>query len=177
VQDERINRFTDERAALTVQPTRAPTIAQGWAMLTRFVPGARDVLAAIDEEVVHAALGTPRDGKAPCFEDQYVSTGGQLYELMMGRDRFNADLRPLMRPCLEARGLPPGHCCHPYDLAAALIAHEAGVFLTSPCGTPLDAPLDLTSDVAWAGYANAAIRQQIEPPLHAALRTRGLVPG
>ena len=42
-----------------------------------------------------AVLGPPARGKAQSFEDQYISTGGQLYELMAGHDRFVADLRPL----------------------------------------------------------------------------------
>ena len=38
-----------------------------------------------------------RRGRRSCFEDQYISTGGQLYELMVGHDRYVADLRPLLR--------------------------------------------------------------------------------
>ena len=53
------------------------------------------------------ALGPARAGKAHCFEDQYASTGGQLYELMAGHDRFIADLRPLLGRLLAERGLPP----------------------------------------------------------------------
>jgi hypothetical protein len=41
---------------------------------------------------------------------------------------------------------------------------------------PLDAPLDLESDVAWIGYANDALRRTIEPALIGALRRRGLLP-
>ena len=172
---ERVNRFTGQREPLTVRPSRAATIDQGWAMLTRFCPGARDVLAALDEELVHAVLGTPAEGTMPCFDDQYMSTGGQLYELMMGHDRFNADLRPLVAPYLQARGMPPGQCCHPYDLAGWLIASEAGVLLTDPAGEPLDAPMDLSSDIAWVGYANDAIRGEVEPALQSALKSRGML--
>jgi fructose-1,6-bisphosphatase/inositol monophosphatase family enzyme len=172
---ERFNRLTGQREGLTVRPSRAETLAHGWAMLARLVPGARDVLAAIDEEVIHAALGASDDGKAACFEDQYLTTGGQLYELAIGHDRFNADLRPLVQPYLQARGLPAGMCCHPYDLASMLIAEEAGVLLTDPAGQPLDAPMDLTSDVAWVGYANAAIREMVEPALQNALKSRGML--
>ena len=92
-----------------LRPSRAATIAHGFAMVARFFPGARDELAAIDEEIVRGALGPVRPGKAHCFEDQYISTGGQLYELMAGHDRFVADLRPLMEPVLARRGLRAGH--------------------------------------------------------------------
>ena len=53
----------------------------------------REVLAAIDEEIVARRAWSGSPGKAQCFEDQYTSTGGQLYELMSGHDRFTADMR------------------------------------------------------------------------------------
>jgi hypothetical protein len=114
-------------------------------------------------------------GKAHCFEDQYASSGGQLYELMCGHDRFTADLRPLMETTLRALGLALGICCHPYDLCTELIAREAGVVVTDARGGPLRARLAVEPDVAWVGYANAAIRAQIEPHLRAALARRGLL--
>ncbi|MEZ4515171.1 MAG: inositol monophosphatase [Chloroflexota bacterium] len=170
----RYNRLTHETAPLTPRPSRATTIAHGFAMLARFFPGAREELAAIDEEIVLGALGPVQPGKSHCFEDQYICTGGQLYELMAGRDRFVADLRPLMETVLARRGLQLGICCHPYDLCTALIAQEMGVILTNETGGALDAPLTVDADVGWVGYANPAIRQQIEPLLQAALQRRGL---
>ncbi len=134
--------------------------------MVRFFPGAREILAAIDDEVVQA-LVKPEPRRAACFEDQYASTGGELYELMAGHDRFIADLRPLV--------MAEGLCCHPYDLCTELIAREAGVVITAATGAPLDAPLDLTTDVAWVGYANETLRRTIEPVLQAALRRRGLL--
>ena len=143
--------------------------------MSRFFPSARDELAALDEAVVFAALGPYAPGKAHCFEDQYASTGGQLYELIAGHDRFVADLRPLLRPLLAARGLPPALTCHPYDVCTALIAEQSGVIVTDPHGRRLNVPLNVDAEVAWAGYANAHIRAQIEPLLHKALRDRGWV--
>ena len=172
---ERFNRLTGERTPLRLRPSGARTIAHGFAMVARFFPGAREELAAIDEEIVAAALGPVQRGKAHCFEDQYISTGGQLYELMAGHDRFVADLRPLLEGVLARRGLALGICCHPYDRATELIARETGVVVTDPRGLPLDAPLDVEADVAWVGYANEAIRAQVEPLLQAALRRRGLM--
>lgn len=172
---ERFDRLSGARRPLRLQRSEAATIAHGFAMLARFFPGARDELAAIDEEIVAAALGPVRPGKAHCFEDQYISTGGQLYELIAGHDRFVADLRPLMEKLLERRGLSLGICCHPYDICTELIAREHGVIVTDAAGRPLDAPFDTTSDVAWAGYANEAIRAQVAPLLEAALRRRGLL--
>ncbi|HEX8559733.1 MAG TPA: hypothetical protein VF668_16685 [Pyrinomonadaceae bacterium] len=172
---ERHNRLTGERTPLRLRPSRSPSIAHGYAQVARFFPGARDVLAAVDDEIALGALGPAPAGKALCFEDQYTSSGGQLYELASGRDRFTADLRPLLRGALLARGLPPGICCHPYDLCTELIAREAGVLVTDVRGGHLRAPLAVGPDVAWAGYANARVREQVEPLLLAALARRGLL--
>ena len=172
---ERFNRLAGTTKPLHLRPSDASTIAHGFAMVSRFFPGAREELAAIDEEIVRGALGPVQRGKAHCFEDQYISSAGQLYELLAGHDRFVADLRPLMEKGLAARGLALGICCHPYDLATELIARELGVVVTDAAGAPLAAPLDVESDVAWVGYANPKIRAQVEPLLHSALRGRGLL--
>ena len=172
---ERFNRLTQERTALAIRPSRAPTIRHGFAMIARFFPGAREELAAIDEEIVLGALGPVEPGKAHCFEDQYLSSGGQLYELMMGHDRFVADLRSLTESIMKRRGLALGICCHPYDICTELIAREAGVIVTDERGGRLSAPLHVDPDLSWAGYANDGIRQEIEPLLHAALRARGWI--
>ena len=172
---ERHDRLHGGTRPLPLRPSGAPTIAHGFAMIARFFPGAREELAAIDEEIVRGALGPVEPGKAHCFEDQYISTGGQLYELACGHDRFVADLRPLLERHLRTHGLRLGICCHPYDLATELVAREAGVIVTDPAGLPLTAPLDIETDVAWVGYANAAVRAQIEPLLQQALRRRGLI--
>jgi hypothetical protein len=172
---ERYNQVNGERRALRLQPSKARSIRHGFAAIARFFPGAREELAAIDEEIVIAALGSVEAGKAHCFEDQYPSTGGQLYELVAGHDRFIADLRPLMQPILKQRGLALGLCCHPYDLCTELIAREIGVIVADPLGGPLCAPLDLESNIAWAGYANDHIREEIEPLMQRALERRGLL--
>jgi len=164
MQARRWNRLTRTTEPLTLRRSGSATIAHGFATIVRFFPGAREVLGAIDDEVVHA-LVKPEPGRAASFEDQYASTAGELYELLAGHDRFIADLRPLVK----SQSL----CCHPYDVCTALIAREAGVILTDPAGAPLDAPFDLTTDVAWVGYANESLRRAIEPVLQGALRHRG----
>lgn len=174
---ERFDRLSGVREPLRLRPSRSPTIAHGYAQVARFFPGAREELAAIDEEVVMGALGPVRTGKAHCFEDQYASSAGQLYELAAGHDRFTADLRPLLEGSLRGRGLSLGICCHPYDLCTELIAREAGVIVTDVRGGPLRAPLSVAPDVAWVGYANEGVRAQIEPLLRAALERRGLLCG
>lgn len=175
VEAERFNRLTGARTPITLRPSTADTIAHGFAMISRFFPGAREELAAIDEEIVFGALGPAEPGKAHVFEDQYISSGGQLYEMMAGHDRFVADLRPLMDRRMAALGRPLGICCHPYDLGTELIARQLGVIVTDEHGNRLRAPLAVEPDVAWVAYANARIRAQIEPLLQRALRRRGLL--
>jgi fructose-1,6-bisphosphatase/inositol monophosphatase family enzyme len=171
---ERYDRLSGDRRPLRLRPSAARSIRHGFAVVSRFFPGAREELAAIDEEIVRGALGDVEQGKAHCFEDQYLSSGGQLYELMSGHDRFIADLRPLMEPLLKRRGLTLGICCHPYDVCTELIAREMGVIITDARGGPLRAPLDVDTDLAWAGYANSHIQREIEPLLQRAIASRGL---
>lgn len=175
VQAKRYNRLTGESYPLHLRPSTAHSIAHGFAMISRFFPGAREELAAIDEEIVLGALGPVQPGKAHCFEDQYICSGGQLYELMVGHDRFVADLRPLLEFVLARRGLALGICCHPYDVCTELIARELGIIVTDVQGQPLSAPLNTEANVDWIGYANKQIQAQVEPLLQAALRGRGLL--
>jgi hypothetical protein len=174
VEARRINRVSGDWERLTLHPSRAAGLDHGFATVVRFFPGARDILAAIDDELAEALVpGRPR--RARCFEDQYASTGGELYELIAGHDRLIADIRPLMESVRADRNLPRGLCCHPYDLCTALIAEESGVILTDAAGAPVDAAFDAVADVAWIGYANARVRAAVEPVLQAALRRRGLL--
>jgi Inositol monophosphatase family len=168
----RVNRLTGGIVPLILHPSTATTLAHGFAMVSRFFPGNRAELAAIDDEIVEAVLGPPTPGKAQSFEDQYISSGGQLYELMAGHDRFVADLRPLFE---RRRAGGAALCCHPYDLCTALIARELGVVVTDEHGLTLGAPLDVTADVGWIGYANASLEALVEPHLRRALTRRGLI--
>lgn len=165
---ERVDLDSRTRTALPVRPSTATGVEQGYGGVARYFPGAREELASIDDAVALRVLGPPRAGKAQSFEDQYC-TGGTMMELAVGHDRWACDLRPLLGT--ERAGI----CAHPYDLAGWLVAAEAGVHVVRPDGGPLDAPLDLTTDVAWAAYANDAVRALVEPALHAVLRERGLL--
>jgi hypothetical protein len=149
---------TGARSRITLSPSRAGSLAHGFAAISKFFPGGKAAAARLEEALFDELLGPPRDGNPLVFDDEYVCSGGQLYELTMGHDRFLADLRPIF----HAGGRL---CCHPYDVASELIAREAGVIVTGPDGGPLAAPLDIRAEVAWIGYANAELRRQIEPVL------------
>jgi len=167
---ERYNRLTGARSPLHAYPSQAKTIAQGYGSIARFFPGGRAELASIDDALFEQVPDIVPQGGAQAFEDQYICTGGQLYELMMGHDCWLADLRPLIAT-LQSAGL----CCHPYDLCTELIARKAGVIVTNEHEQRLTAPLDVTTGLAWMGYANPAIHQQVAPVLHAILRERSLL--
>jgi hypothetical protein len=172
---ERFDRLGGGRAPLALVPSRAGTLAHGFGGLAKFFAGTRGALAEIDDAVVARLLSGGGDGDALVFDDQYISTGGQLYELMAGHDRFVADVRPLLIPGLRARGAPAPLCAHPYDLATELVAREAGVIVTEPAGEPLRAPLDVTTAVAWVGFANPGLARAVGEALRAELRARGLL--
>jgi fructose-1,6-bisphosphatase/inositol monophosphatase family enzyme len=151
VTGERIDLRTGEREALPVRPSTAADLEHGFACVAKFFVPGKDRLAALETELF------ARLGAREVFDDQYISSGGQLHELLTGRDRFVTDLRPLVAP--EA------HACHPYDVCTALLLEEAGGVVTDPWGGPLDAPLDTTSPIAWAGYANRTLADWIGPVL------------
>jgi hypothetical protein len=172
---ERFNRVSGATAPLTLRPSRATSIAQGYGGLARFFPGGRDILAAVDDATVERVLGPPQAGRAASFEDQYISTGGQLYELLMGHDRWIADLRPLLETRMREAGRALGLTCHPYDICTESIARASGVIVSDERGAPLCAPLDVSSDVAWVAFANGALRQTVWPALLESLREQHLL--
>ena len=162
VEAERVDLRGGSATPLPLRPSAATSIAHGFASVTNFFPGTKALAAELMEHLVRELVGEADVTKALVFDDQYISTGGQFYELVVGHDRFNADLRPLL---YEIQGQPPGLCCHPYDCAAWLMATEAGVELTDGLGGPLDGPMDVTTGLSWAAYANRALREKIEPVL------------
>lgn len=157
---ERVDLRTGETQPLPLGASRATGIDHGFAQVSNFFPGTKVLASELMEEIVRALIGPADVTRATVFDDQYISTGGQFYELIVGHDRFNADLRPHF---YRLQGQPEGLCCHPYDCATMLIAEEAGVILTDGLGSPLDGPLDLTTGLSWAAYANEALRRKIEP--------------
>jgi Inositol monophosphatase family len=174
---ERIDRLTGARAPLALRPSGATTLDHGFGSLAKFFAGTRAVLADIDDALIQRLMrGAAGDGEALVFDDQYISSGGQLYELMAGHDRFVADVRPLLIKGLRASGAPTPLCAHPYDLSTELVAREAGVIVTDPSGAPLRAPLDVSTEIAWIGFANDTLARTVGDALRAELAARELLP-
>ncbi|MBP6823448.1 MAG: hypothetical protein KA368_18000 [Acidobacteria bacterium] len=162
---ETTNLISGQRSEFRPQPSRATTIAGGFASFFHPFPGGKEIFAAMEEELTLALIGGLEQSKTAMFDEQYLSTGGQLYELLTGRDRMLVDVRGLLYEKFAREGKATGHACHPYDLCTVLIAEEAGVKITGTDGQPLNAPLDTTSDVSWIGYANADIHREVETTL------------
>jgi hypothetical protein len=116
-------------------------------------------LAGFEEALWKRVTGDARE-QPPIFEDQYISSGGQLYELMAGHDRMVGDFRPM---AFQKLGLSGRLVCHPYDICTALILEELGGVVVRPDGRPLDAPLNTTHPVSWVGFANARLADMTLP--------------
>jgi fructose-1,6-bisphosphatase/inositol monophosphatase family enzyme len=154
-------------APLRVRPSQAKDFKHGFASFARFFRAGRSLTAQI-EEALWTALHGPEPERSPLvFDDQYISTGGQLAELIAGHDRMIGDLRPLVFAKL---GLSTPLVCHPYDICTELILREAGGIVETPLGKPLAAPLDTTTAVAWIGFANAKLARLVRPILRQVLR-------
>ena len=166
--------LSKEQKDKAYRPSQSPTIIGGFAQLSRFFPTGRQVLAAIEEELIERIYPDPPTHKAIVFEDQYISSGGQLYEMLMGHDRFVADIRSTLYNKLVRQSKKIGMTCHPYDLCAHLIGTESGLIITKPDGKALDAPLDTVTSVDWIGYANEDIRQEVASHLHQLMQKYGL---
>jgi fructose-1,6-bisphosphatase/inositol monophosphatase family enzyme len=150
---ERVDLARGGRHALDARPSAATDLDHSFSGLTKFFLPGKTALAALEAELFR------RLGDTVVFDDQYLSSGGQLHELITGRDRFVADLRPLVTD--------DGLACHPYDVCTSLLLEEAGGVVTDPWGNALAVPLDNVTPVAWVGYANDALAARIGPVLAA----------
>lgn len=167
------NLLTGESHPLGVRPSRAKDFHHGFASLVKFFPEGRVLTSRIEERLWEQLHGLGVHASPTVFDDQYISTGGQFYELLTGHDRMIGDIRPLVLP---AAGFPASLVCHPYDAVAWPVLAEAGVVFEHPLGGFPDAPLDTTSPVAWVAWANQDLAALARPALRAAIeRTLGEV--
>jgi hypothetical protein len=164
---ERVCLDTGARSPLSMQPSRAVDLHHGFVGISKFFPTGKTLLSRFEELLYARLYGSQGDGAGAAdelaiFDDQYICSGGQLYELIAGRDRMIADLRPLAH---RAVGSGNAMACHPYDLCTALILNELGGCVEQPDGGALSAPLDTTTPVAWLGFANRVLADRIRPVL------------
>jgi fructose-1,6-bisphosphatase/inositol monophosphatase family enzyme len=132
--------------SVSLQPRATADVHRAFVTVARFAPGSK------------AAIGAWEDARLrglETYEDPYLCSGGQLMEIAAGREAAVFDPRPLLTEGLAA---------HPYDLAALVVARAAGVIVEALPPGPLRVPLDTTTPVAWAAYANEAVAARLRPP-------------
>ena len=169
VRGERVDLDSGVREVFEPRPSRAADLHHGHVGFSRFFTAGKSLIAEVEEAIHLRLYGEAEQAELAIFEDQYICSGGQLFELCTGRDRMIADLRPLAH---ETLGLDGAMTCHPYDLCTLLILRELGGVVTNPWGGAVGVPLDTTSPVAWLGYANPAIAEHVAPVLDVVLAER-----
>jgi hypothetical protein len=152
---------------VVLRPSAAREVCHAFGTVARFFPAGLTLLSQVEEALWDRLYGQLDSSSPLVFNDQYICSGGQFYELLAGHDRFVADLRPL---AFNKLGLRSQLCCHPYDVATALILLESGCVIEQPDGQPLSCPLDTTSPVSWVAYANAELAVAMRPSLLAVIR-------
>ncbi|MFT7669760.1 MAG: fructose-1,6-bisphosphatase/inositol monophosphatase family enzyme [Planctomycetota bacterium] len=140
-------------------------VEHGYFSIFRYSPIQRPLLAQLEAGFFARLEEHEGADTHYCYDDQYISNGGQLALLCLGTYRFIADLRA------DFARFVTGDCTtsKPYDSAGAiLVAREAGCVLRDANGDQLDFPLDGKTPVSFVGYANEASARRMGPHLAAA---------
>jgi fructose-1,6-bisphosphatase/inositol monophosphatase family enzyme len=164
---ERFDLRTRARQRLPLRPSQAKDFRHGFASFAKFFPEGKSLVGKIEEELWDELYGLGSSASPMVFDDQYIASGGQIYELLVGHDRMIGDLRPGV---LAKLGYKSSLVCHPYDICTALLLQEAGGIVETPEGRPLSALLDTTSAVSWIGFANPVLARTVRPVLRRLLR-------
>lgn len=149
---------TGRSAPIELRPSAATGFGHGFASFARFFPQGKELIARFEERLWRELHPDDEYAELAIFEDQYLATGGQFYELIAGHDRMLGDLRPL---ALAELGQDAAIACHPYDCCTALLVEAAGGVIVDPFGRPLNCPLDTTTPVSWIGFANPTLARRV----------------
>ena len=159
---DRLDVTSRQKSKCLLRPSGAKNVEHGVAAFVKFFPEGKELISRFETDLWRR-MGVYGGHKSPIiFDDQYISTAGQMYELLVGHYRFYGDMRPEALRFLDAED---SLSCHPYDVGAGLLLEEAGCVYRSPWGTEVDAPMDTTTPVSWVGYANEALADAISPVL------------
>ncbi len=153
---------------LDLTPSTAKDFSHGFASFAKYFPEGRTLTAQIEEQIWDELVGQCTTTSPLIFDDQYISTGGQFYEVIAGHDRLVGDLRPIVFRVLDFDG--SALVCHPYDACAWLVLAKAGAVYEHPLGGFPDAPLDTESGLAWIVYANESLAALARPVVQRVLR-------
>lgn len=141
-------------------------VDNGYFPFFRYSHDMRPAIARLEADFFERVERLEQGEIRSCYDDQYISNGGQLALLALGTYRMIVDVRAH----LAAKRGKPTLTCKPYDCAGAiLVARAAGCVVTDAGGGELDFPLDVSTPVSFVGWANAATRTRLEPHLNAVL--------
>ncbi len=155
VDDDLVGRGPGRPARLEPLSSADPT--RCFVTVVRLLPGGHGPIGEFADEVLSGW---------EVYDDLYPCSAGQLLAVAGGAAAAVIDPRPLLHPS--------GFATHPYDLAALPVARAAGVVVEALPGGVLCAPIDTSTPVAWAAYANEGIAEQLRPRILAALERRGV---
>ena len=147
---------------IKLEKSAAKSVEGGFMSFAKFCYPGKDLISKIEEAFLNQLFEDRKEEFLPVFDDQYISTGGQMYELICGHDRFTADFRGSLYKLFKLQGKKQGQVCHPYDMAGLLIAEEAGIIVTDLRGKIFNSGLSTDIKVDWIAYANESIRQECE---------------
>lgn len=127
-----------------LQPKTYADLQRSFVTVVRLLPGGHGPIGAWADEFLQGL---------EVYDDMYPCSGGQLMAVATGSASAVVDPRPLLHP--------EGFHTHPYDLAAFVVARAAGVIVEALPPGPLRYPIDTSTPVAWAAYANEEIASQL----------------
>ncbi len=130
--------------AVELAPRQGADLTRSFVTVVRLLPGGHGSIGAWADAVLEGL---------EVYDDLYPCSGGQLMSVVSGAAAAVLDPRPW--------GHPSGFHTHPYDLAAWVVARAWGVVVESLDGGPLAIPLDTTTPVAWAAYANETVADEL----------------
>jgi fructose-1,6-bisphosphatase/inositol monophosphatase family enzyme len=143
-------------------------VDHGYFTFFRYLADQRPAIARIEAEFFARLAREEGADVRTCYDDQYISSGGQLSLVALGVYRMAVDVRGLVA---AKRGVPT-ITTKPYDLAGAVVcARAAGALVTRPDGGELDFAIDCTTPVDFAAFANRATFERVGRHLRAALGT------
>jgi hypothetical protein len=132
----------------------------GYFPFFRYEPAQRPAIASLEADFFARLARHEGAQTRSIYDDQYISSAGQLVQLALGRYRMVVDPREIVGRRFQV----PGVTSKPYDLAGAVVcARAAGAIVTAAEGGPLDFPIDATTPVGYAGYANEPTRKRLQP--------------
>ncbi|MEZ6017977.1 MAG: hypothetical protein R3F49_22925 [Planctomycetota bacterium] len=150
--------------ALLVDDSDRPD--HGYFPFFGYHPDQRAAMQALARGYFHRVRELEGAELAHCYDDQHISSGGQLALLALGHYRMVVDARQRFN---ELRQVAL-QTAKPYDVAGAILcAREAGAVVTRTDGGALDFPLDVTTPVDFVAFHNQGTGARLWPHLEAAL--------